>query len=280
MSTLFIYNTKAGRKFSESIVDDIKRSLPLDYAHHFIDITILDDFDVRDYETLVAIGGDGTVNSVATIAQKHNKIMGIIPQGSGDGLARFLHIPRNVEEALNVIVGGNIDRIDVGFVGNRLFTNVAGCGFEAKVAHRFNKASQRGLKGYIDIVRELYRKHNDREILLTLDGKKVKIKCFSLSIANGAQWGNNFEIASKADIQDGVLEIAAMRKPRPIEIPLLLAYLLRKKQNDTRLITYHKASAIDVKYSGKRWHIDGEPLKLRNKKKIRIEHRGLAILMP
>jgi len=280
LNTLFVYNKKAGKKFEPSIVNVITELLPEPMEFSFIDIRELETLDVSSYETLVAIGGDGTVNTVAKLAMEYDKTLGIIPKGSGDGLARFLGISRDVHLAVDSLLQGKLISIDTATVDDVFFVNVAGAGFEAEVAHKFGAEGIRGLKGYAKTILGSFKGRNEREVTLTLDGKKTTLPFFSLSIANGAQWGNNFEIASAADIQDGLLDIAIMRKPKWYQILGLISFLRSKKQENNALFTYYKASEIDLKRSGKLWHIDGEPLILKNKKHVILYPKSLKTLVP
>ncbi|NNJ54570.1 MAG: hypothetical protein HKP14_00480 [Bacteroidia bacterium] len=281
MRFLFVYNKKAGKRFEPSIVEQISTSMPSEAEFEFVDIREFESTnDLTSYDVYVAIGGDGTVNYVASKCYEYNKVLAVIPKGSGDGLARFLGISRNIQQALSVVLNGNKIEIDVAFVSDLFFINVAGTGFEAKVAHKFGAEGIRGLWGYIRTIKQIFKKHEEREVSLTVDGHKKKITYFSLSIANGSQWGNNFEIASKADIQDGLLDVAVMRKPKLSQIPALIAYLKNKQQKSSQLFEYYKAAEIDIKKSGKKWHIDGEPIILKNKKSIRVEEKGIKIIVP
>ena len=281
MKFLFVYNKKAGKRFEPSIVEQISSNMPAQADFTFVDIREFETFqNLTSFDIFIAIGGDGTVNYVASKCHEFNKVLGIIPKGSGDGLARFLGISRNVQQALALILKGNQTAIDVAFLSDHFFINVAGTGFEAKVAHQFGKEGIRGLWGYIKTIKQIFSKHEEREVNITVDGQKMKVTYFSLSIANGSQWGNNFEIASKADIQDGLLDVAVMRKPKIWQIPALIAHLKNKKQNNTKLFDYYKAAEIDIKKSGKKWHIDGEPIFLKNKKSIRVEPKGIKIIVP
>jgi YegS/Rv2252/BmrU family lipid kinase len=262
------------------VVEEIKALQPDSETFDFIDIRQFGDQDLVKYDVLVAIGGDGTVNYVASVAKKQNKTLGIIPKGSGDGLARFLNIPKNTKQALQIILAGKKEYIDTADLSGEFFINVAGTGFEAKVAHRFGKEGIRGLWGYIRTTIKVFGRHQEREVILTVDGEKVRESYFSLSIANGSQWGNNFEIASAADITDGKLDVAVMKKPRLHQIPLLISHLKNKSQRDNQLFTYYKASQLDIKKSGKKWHIDGEPIKLKSVKHISVQHKSLQIMIP
>ena len=279
MKLLFIYNKKAGKSFEPSIVDVLSKQMPASINFLFVDIREFDDFDTSPFDTLVAIGGDGTVNTVAKRAFSQQKVLGIIPKGSGDGLARFLSIPRNTEQALSTILNRKIIQIDTAEVDGNFFINVAGAGFEAEVAHKFGKEGIRGLKGYAKTILESFGGREEKEVILTLDGKKTTVPFFSLSIANGAQWGNNFEIASAADMQDGLLDVAIMRKPKWHQVLGLIRFLKSKRQEDNALFTYYKASEISLKQSGKLWHLDGEPVLLKNKKHVVIHPRNLSTIV-
>lgn len=280
MNILFVYNKKAGKKFEPSIVNEITALIPKTIRFSFVDIREIDTYDVAVFDTLVAIGGDGTVNTVAKIASKNNKTLGLIPKGSGDGLARFLTIPRDTKMAVRALLNGKTIAIDTARVDDVFFINVAGAGFEAEVAHKFGKEGIRGLKGYAKTILESFSGREEKKVTLTLDGKKTTLPFFSLSIANGAQWGNNFEIASNADIQDGLLDVAIMRKPKWHQILGLVSFLKSKKQVNNALFTYYKASEINVKRSGKLWHIDGEPIVLKNKKRVVIYQKNLRTIVP
>jgi diacylglycerol kinase (ATP) len=277
---LFVYNKKAGKRFEPSVVDKITELMPQSVDYTFIDIRKVEAADVTSYDTLVAIGGDGTVNTVAKICTKQGKTLAVVPKGSGDGLARFLGISRNLKSAITTLLHGKQIHIDTAQIDDVFFINVAGAGFEAEVAHKFGAEGIRGLKGYAKTIWESFGSREEQEITLILDGKQTSLPFFSLSIANGAQWGNNFEIASAADIQDGFLDIAIMRKPKWHEVLTLITFLRSKKQEDNKLLTYYKASEIDVKGSGNFWHIDGEPLLLKNKKHIVVYPRNLKTIVP
>lgn len=280
MNILFVYNKKAGKRFEPSVVNEISEVIPDSEDYTFVDIHDLGNTTIEPFDTLVAIGGDGTVNTVAELAAANHKTLGIIPKGSGDGLARFLGIPRHTFRALEIILYGKKEKIDSAEVSGKFFINVAGAGFEAEIAHRFGSEGIRGLRGYAKTIFESFSKQGEKEVTLTINGKKTRLSFFSLSIANGAQWGNNFEIASKADIQDGLIDIAVMKKPKWYQIMGLLSYLKSKNQSNNSLFTYYKASEIDIKRSGKKWHLDGEPIILKNKKTIKVNSNSLEVHLP
>lgn len=280
MKILFIYNKKAGKKFEPSTVNIISELVPQSFDFSFVDIRDFNSYDISSFDTLTAIGGDGTVNTVAKVATEQNKTLAIIPKGSGDGLARFLGISKNVHAALETVLQGKTIRIDTAEVSDQFFINVAGAGFEAEVAHKFGREGVRGLKGYAKTIINCFDKRKEKNVRLFMDGKESILPFFSLSIANGAQWGNNFEIASNADIQDGYLDVAIMRKPKIHQIPKLIRFLRGKKQYNNSLFSYFKAEKIDINKSGKLWHIDGEPVILKKTKTVTIAPKSLKIIVP
>lgn len=279
MNTLFVYNKKAGSKFNLALIDEIKSNLPDNFQSEFIEIQNFNTFNLTGFNCLVAVGGDGTVNTVAKRAQTEGKIMAILPQGSGDGLARFLGLTKNIAKDVKTILNGHKIQIDTAEVSGHFFVNVAGSGFEAQVAHAFDSAGIRGLMGYAKTIIKLYREKHEKQISLTLSNNQIKLPFFSLSIANGNQWGNNFEIASKADIQDGLLDIAIMRKPKWYQIPNLILFLKNRRKSNS-LISYYKAERIDIEESEDIWHIDGEPIILKTKQTVHIHPKSLTIIVP
>jgi YegS/Rv2252/BmrU family lipid kinase len=279
VKTLFVYNKKAGNKFQSTLVDEIKAHLPCDFQSEFIEIQKFDAFKTVDFECLVAIGGDGTVNTVAKRACIEKKILAIIPKGSGDGLARFLGLTKNIATDVKTILTGHKIQIDTADVSDHFFVNVAGTGFEAEVADTFDKAGIRGILGYFKTIVKLFYHKQEEYVSLTLSNTKIKLPFFSLSIANGNQWGNNFEIASKADLQDGLLEIAIMRKPKWYQIPHLILFL-KNKRKKSPLITYYKVNKVDIEHKAECWHIDGEPIQLKGKKTVQIHPKSLTIIVP
>lgn len=279
MNTLFVYNKKAGSRFKLALIDEIKSNLPDNFQFEFIEIQNFNTFNSTNFDCLVAVGGDGTVNTVAKKAQTEGKIMAIIPQGSGDGLARFLGLTKDITKDIKTILNGHKIQVDTAEVSGHFFVNIAGSGFEAQVAHAFDSASIRGLMGYAKTILKLYREKHEKQISLTLSNNQIKLPFFSLSIANGNQWGNNFEIASKADIQDGLLDIAIMRKPKWYQIPNLILFMKNRRKSNS-LISYYKAERIDIEESEDLWHVDGEPILLKNKQTVHIHPKSLTIIVP
>lgn len=280
-SFLFIYNPKAGKKFDSNILDELKKHFSKDYRCTFIAIQELNrDFNFDGYDVLVAIGGDGTVNTVAAYCVRHQKILGIIPKGSGDGLARHLNLKGSLADLTHVLKAGQVLVCDTARINNEFFINIAGTGFEAEVAHTFAQLSARGLHGYFRAIVSSFSRTREQHIKMTVDGVDISLNVFNLSFANGAQWGNNFEIASKAHLQDGMIEIVVMRKPKWYHLPSLIAYLKTSQHRDTALLTNMRAQHIKIHENSGRWHIDGEPIEMHGDVMVKVEPKSIRILVP
>lgn len=166
-----------------------------------------------NFDIIVAIGGDGTVNEIAQALVGTNKILGIIPSGSGNGLARHLGIPMSLKSAIKTIYRKNIKSIDAPKINNEYFFCTAGIGFDAKVSHTFSKFEGRGLKNYIKAILMEFRNYTPKRYTITINGEEISSKAFVITIANAAQYGNEAYIAPTAKINDGLLEVTILPKP-------------------------------------------------------------------
>jgi diacylglycerol kinase (ATP) len=213
---------------------------------------------VRDF---VAVGGDGTVNDVASILVNTPARLGIIPAGSGNGLARDLELPMTFESALDLIKSGNERKIDVGILNNKPFFCTAGIGFDAVCAYDFaTKKHGRGLWNYVKIILTNYFSY--KPVRLKLNG--VESEVFSMTFANARQFGNNAFIAPQARPDDGFID-CAMIVPHPVFFALSIGLSLMNGNLDKS--KYYKTqrqktySLSDI--SDRRIHLDGESVVLQ-----------------
>ncbi len=212
--------------------------------------------------TVVAWGGDGTVNEVAAALAFTSTRLGIVPVGSGNGLARCLRIPLTPAAALDVAVGDRDMAIDVGEFDGRRFVNVAGVGLDAAIAHRFaaDGMERRGLRRYVELAIREILSYRAASYSVIADGDVLKAEPFLLTLANGTQFGNGAVIAADARTDDGYLDlvIAATRSPLVglLQAPMVfMGGLTRLPGVTTRLVT-------DVTLTSDepiRYHVDGEP---------------------
>ncbi len=173
----------------------------------------------RGVELLVAAGGDGTINEVACSAHTSGLTIGILPCGSGDGLARHLKIPRDITAALEVLRTGKAMDIDVGTANGTLFVNVMGIGFDAELAQRFNALKRRGLAGYMWTGTAGFLKHRAGSYRLENGSKSAGLSAMLIAVANASQYGNNAIIAPKACISDGKLNLVCLPPVRFSRLP-------------------------------------------------------------
>ena len=277
MRYLLIYNPKAGNSTKKGLLSYLSNLL--NEQSTAITISKLNDDLCKAHDVLVAIGGDGTINSVAKLAIAHDKILAIIPSGSGNGLARHLQIPMQWKESVKKIMDGQIQNIDVCYANDQLFVNIAGLGFEGFIANVFNQGSRRGLLGYIKTVATSFKRYHEFSLSLQLDDVKSEQRVFSLSIANGSQWGNNFYVASASNIQDGVMEVTVMRKPKWYQVPQFYRNLKANKPLNNRLFERYSAQKIIIESRNNApWHLDGEPVELGKKVVIHLVPGSLKVI--
>jgi YegS/Rv2252/BmrU family lipid kinase len=161
-------------------------------------------------QLIVAVGGDGTINEVATALTGSNAVLGLVPCGSGNGLGRTLGIHGSVAHALRVVVDGRPRDLDTGLADGHPFFVAAGLGFEAEVSARFNRQPRRGLVRYLATSAALWRQHAPETCVITCDGLREARRVFTLSVANCDQYGNGARIAPGAQPDDGVLDLTAI----------------------------------------------------------------------
>ena len=230
---------------------------------------------------IVAVGGDGTVNEIAAALRDTSAALGIVPCGSGNGLARHLKIPLNRTKALKFLNDAVVTSIDYGLVDNRPFFCTFGVGFDARIAHVFASSKKRGFFTYlIAIVKEFFG-YSAKKYRLKIDGKKIKTRAMILTVANAAQYGNNGFIAPKANIADGKLDVCFVR-PFPKIITFFLALrLISKKLHKSPYYCARKGKDITIVRKNKgEVHLDGEPFYMGKKLKLKIAHNGLKVLSP
>jgi diacylglycerol kinase (ATP) len=207
---------------------------------------------------IIAIGGDGTINEVASVLVGHSIPLGIIPVGSGNGLARHLNIPLNYKKAFKKALVGASIKIDVGYINHKPFFCTAGVGFDAAVAHRFANSQGRGLINYMRATIVTLFKYKPIEV--RINNAPIE-KVFSLSIANANQFGNNAYISPFSNIQDGQLELVKIGILNKIQAGILAVRLFKKSIHHSKNVTLESFKETRIHYlNNAPIHIDGENL--------------------
>ncbi|MBN2174546.1 MAG: diacylglycerol kinase family lipid kinase [Bacteroidales bacterium] len=232
-------------------------------------------------EVIIAVGGDGSVNEIARGLVGSESKLGIIPAGSGNGLAHHLKIPTNYKKAIEVINQEKVIKIDTGSINNKLFVSIAGIGFDGLVARKFAKAGRRGFLSYLKIVTEEYPGYRPKKYTLEMNGKIVETRALFITFANSDQFGYNTSIAPGAKIDDGFLDVTIMQKPPIIELPLLASLLYWRQIDKSRFIEIYKTTGLLLKTKKKRWvNIDGEPVKMEKELQVKIHPQSLNLIVP
>lgn len=161
---------------------------------------------------VVAVGGDGSVNDVVHGLAGTDTALGIIPKGSGNGMARTMGIPLTTEEAVKVISNGKRAAMDIGYANDRIFISNAGVAFDALISKKFAKSERRGLAIYSWLVTKHLWLYKTWDFHIIIDGKVMSEKAFMVNVANGTQFGYNFRIAPMASYTDGLLDVVIVRK--------------------------------------------------------------------
>lgn len=175
----------------------------------------------KGFDLIVAVGGDGSVNDVINGIYGSKAALGIIPKGSGNGLARSLKIPLNEARAIQLFNQWHLHNIDIGQADSHLFASNAGVGFDTIVTEQFSKSKRRGFTSYLAIILKGLWRYSIYEWDLEIDGQKTKSKSFMITAANASQLGYGFKIAPHADLEDGYFDLICIRK-----FPKLLAGLI------------------------------------------------------
>jgi len=234
----------------------------------------------KEYKKVVAVGGDGTVNEVASAIVETDAILGIVPLGSGNGLARHLKIPLKPQKALNLIKEGNHIKIDYGKINDRKFFCTTGVGFDAHIGHVFSKLEGRGFGNYLKATVSEFRRYQPKRYEISMNGTTIMRDAFLITFANASQYGNNAHIAPKADIKDGKLEVAIMRSFPLITAPGIGARLFLKNiDKSVYLETYQCKSIIVKRKVPGVIHYDGEPEEMNEVLNIKVIPDGLNIFV-
>lgn len=211
-------------------------------------------------DVVVAIGGDGTVNEVAQALVYQRAVLGIVPTGSGNGLARHLKIPLNVVKALQLIKRGDYRKIDTIQANGQVFFNVGGVGFDAHIGKAFAKAKRRGFFSYLKLVLVEYFRYEPQSYEIYYDGNTLKTEAFLVSFANSSQYGNRIIIAPNASLEDGMLDLVIIEKFPFLALPGIVWHLLTKRIDNSSYVNAIQCSQVAIKGEGLECHLDGEPV--------------------
>ena len=230
---------------------------------------------------IVAVGGDGTVNEVARGLIGSDKILGIIPRGSGDGLALHLGLSHDLNKSIRTIENGKTQNLDAATVNGRYFFSVCGVGLDAIISERFAKSGKRGLPSYIEQAIHSWKDHVAERYEIEIDGEKKIHDAVMVTVGNSNQWGNGARVTPLADSSDGILDITVIEDFKDIEIPMLAYRLMTGTVNMAKNIHCYKGQKIRIirEKSGPA-HADGEWFEADRILEIQIIEHALKVIVP
>ena len=259
----FIYNPNAGSKSLKekcriiNLLGAVPNSMLLVTTKPLEAITLTKTAIQNHASKIIAVGGDGTINEVATTLIGTNIPVGIIPIGSGNGLARHLKIPLAIDKALYHCLHCQPIRIDVGFINDRPFFCTAGIGFDAQVAHQFASHKKRGLLSYVKATIITLFKY--KPIHIQKEGKQETL--FSLTFANANQFGNNAYISPFSNIQDGNIELVRILPLNYWNAAILGVKLFLKQIKHSKNVKVSTLTQCTIEYAAQQpLHLDGEAI--------------------
>ena len=283
MKIKFIINPKSGTGKQKGIEDTIA----LHFGNYDIvrtqktgDATIISKVSIKEnFDTVIAVGGDGTVNECAKALIGSNIALGVIPCGSGNGFAFHNGMSSNIEKAIIQLKNANIKTIDSCTANGLAFVNVSGIGFDAHIAHLFANLTNRGFSNYIKLIyKELQYKAKD--YTLNYDGKTEQVNAILIAFANTAQYGNNFQISPYAKTDDGLIDFVIVKDFPRWKVPGFLLKVAKGKAHLSKFVRIIQTDKMTITSNEKLIHLDGEPTATDTTLAINIAPKSLKILVP
>lgn len=288
---IFIVNPISGHhdksKFPaivESLIDKNKYDYTIaftEYGGHAKELTanaIADGFD-----DIAAVGGDGTINEVATTMIGSEQTFTIVPYGSGNGLARHLHLPLRPDKIITEIINKGIkSKIDTAKVNDVPYISIAGVGFDALIADYFARDPNRGFRTYVKFITEEYPRFKESDYTLILDDNEtIDCKAMFIAFANSNQFGFNAKVSPHASLNDGLLDVCIFKKPNLLEVGFVAERLMTNRIDKTNFISIHKASKIKViREKDEVVNIDGEAVMMDKDITVEVNKLSLNIILP
>ncbi|MFN5182287.1 MAG: diacylglycerol/lipid kinase family protein [Bacteroidota bacterium] len=285
MSYAVVYNPRSGKKkkldlksfFKEKFIGSDFELFIWDQYQSFEEIE--KKIQEKNFNVIVAAGGDGTVNKVASFAMENDHTLGIVPLGSGNGLARSLKIELDIDTAVEKIKKGKVDLIDSGKINEQIFFCTAGVGFDAHISKLFASTKKRGFWTYFKITAKELLSYQTNTYEVKTDESTKHTDAFLITACNAGQWGNDIYIAPEASMKDGVLNLVVVKKFPWYTVPFLAYKLLTGKIQESKYVCTLSSKSITIKSNNFfPSHYDGEPGRLNNEVNFRIGEKKLKVI--
>ncbi|MDR3119457.1 MAG: diacylglycerol kinase family lipid kinase [Mediterranea sp.] len=286
---VFIINPISGTQDKDSVIRQIEEGIDKDRidweiryteeAGHAVEIAAK--AAKAGVDIVVAVGGDGTVNEVGRSLAETNTALGILPLGSGNGLARHLQIPMDTRKAIGVINEGLIEQVDYGKINGIPFFCICGVGFDAFISLKFAEAGKRGMLTYLEKTLQESLNYRPETYELETEDGKVKHKAFLIACGNASQYGNNAYITPKATITDGLLDVTILEPFTVLDIPSLAFQLFNKTIDYNSHIKTFKCKNLHIRRTEAGVvHFDGDPMITGTDIHIELIGKKLNMVVP
>jgi diacylglycerol kinase (ATP) len=286
---LFIINPISGVGKKNTIPPLIEKYLSADsfswkiqytsYRNHAREIALL---EKHNFDAIIAVGGDGSVNEVGSALINSKCILGILPCGSGNGLARHLGIPLNLSGAIRQIAAFEPTLIDTGIVNDEPFIGICGFGFDAHIADKFETDGKRGFLTYAKLVLKEYNQFGSKHFTVKKDGETNQYKALLCTIANSSQYGNGFTISPKSDLRDGKFELVFIKRFKLYKgLRLAYRFFTKSVHKSTLFTSTQFNNEIELSVASENptnFHIDGEAKQFKGSFRIKINPSSLQVL--
>jgi diacylglycerol kinase (ATP) len=286
-NVLFIINPISGGR-KKSGIEDLARSIldPARFSCAFVETIgpghaheLAQEAVAQKIDAVIAVGGDGTINEIASALNHTNTALGIVPEGSGNGLALYLGIPLNERAALRRIAAFQTLKIDSGAINGAPFFNMAGIGFDASVSDRFAQETLRGPIGYMKVVLSEIATYQPKHYTLTIDGITYQREAFMISVANSPQYGNNAYIAPKASVNDGILDVCIIKKFPLYAFPIMVYHLFNRSADQSEYVEIIPGKEVLIERASEDVvHVDGEAKALGSTLKVDIFPQSIQVI--
>jgi len=283
---LFIINPISGGKKKDhipSLIDQILdknkfeyETIFTEYPGHAAEISAR-----QGYDWFISAGGDGTLNEVARNLVFSKSALGILPLGSGNGLARHVGIDMNVTKAIAQLNTAKEILMDTVSVNGKTFVNMGGIGFDAHIGKVFAESKERGFKTYVVKTLTEYNQYKPEHYKINYNGTQIETNAFLISFANSSQYGNDAFIAPDANIQDGFVDVCMMQPFKVYDIPGIGLRLFNKTIKQSKYVKTIQTSELVVERENEGVaHLDGEPMIFGKKLEIKVVPSSLKLLVP
>ena len=284
----FIMNPISGTTNKAGIPDLIEQTLDHNLFDYDIRMTeyaghasvIASEAKDEGVDIVVAVGGDGTINEVARSLVHSHTALGIIPCGSGNGLARHLLLPMNMRKSIEIINACEIHQLDYGIINGHPFFCTCGMGFDAFVSMKFAEAGKRGPVTYVENVLREGLKYKPETYEIEDENGKKRYKAFLISCANASQYGNNAYIAPQASMSDGFMDVIIMEPFDVLDAPQISIDMFNKTLDKSSKIKTFKSKKIHIHRNAPGViHFDGDPVMTDADVDIELIEKGINIIV-